>query len=229
MKRIVLNVLLGLMLLSVVPVMAQNASAVDKELAYRKVVFERSAKIVKGLNLTDSVQALKVSTVVAKQYQDLNDIYVLRDNKKTVIKAEAGDNKEAAAARLKTVEDEVTASIDKLHPQFLKNLAKAGLTPQQIDAVKNGMTYNVLNVTWSAYQQMLPSLTEAQKTQIMAWLVEAREHAMDAESSEKKHAWFGKYKGRINNYLSASGIDMKREEAAWLARVKEEKEKTSKQ
>jgi hypothetical protein len=89
--------------------------------------------------------------------------------------------------------------------------------------VKDGMTYNVLNVTMTAYNSMMPNLTEPQKTQILAWLTEAREHAMDAESSEKKHGWFGKYKGRINNYLSAQGIDMKKEEAAWMARLKEEK------
>ncbi len=36
----------------------------------------------------------------------------------------------------------------------------------------------------------------------MSLLWEAREHAIDGGSSEEKHAWFGKYKGRIiNNYL----------------------------
>jgi hypothetical protein len=224
MKRLAYSIFIIILLIQVAPVMAQdNTSAVEKEIAYRKVVFERSAKIVKNLNLTDSVQALKVTQVVAKQYQDLNDIYILRDNRKAEIKAEAGDNKEAATAKLKKNGEEVTAKIDKLHPKYLKSLAKAGLTTEQIDKVKDGMTYNVLNVTMTAYNSMMPNLTEPQKTQILAWLTEAREHAMDAESSEKKHGWFGKYKGRINNYLSAQGIDMKKEEAAWMARLKEEK------
>ena len=43
---------------------------------------------------------------------------------------------------------------------------------------------------------MIPTLKEEEKAQIMAWLVEAREFAMDAENSNKKHAAFGKYKGR---------------------------------
>jgi hypothetical protein len=224
MKRLAYSIFIIILLIQVAPVMAQdNTSAVEKEIAYRKVVFERSVKIVKNLSLADSVQALKVTQVVAKQYQDLNDIYILRDNRKAEIKAEAGDNKEAATAKLKKNEEEVTAKIDKLHPKYLKSLAKAGLTTEQIDKVKDGMTYNVLNVTMTAYNSMMPNLTEPQKTQILAWLTEAREHAMDAESSEKKHGWFGKYKGRINNYLSAQGIDMKKEEAAWMARLKEEK------
>ena len=50
---------------------------------------------------------------------------------------------------------------------------------------------------------MIPTLKEEEKAQIYAWLVEAREYAMDAESSKKKHEAFGKYKGRINNYKSS--------------------------
>jgi hypothetical protein len=53
------------------------------------------------------------------------------------------------------------------------------------------------------------------------WLKEARELAMDGESSDKKHAIFGKYKGRINNYLSAQGYDMKKEGEEWQKRIKE--------
>jgi hypothetical protein len=65
---------------------------------------------------------------------------------------------------------------------------------------------------------MIPSLKKEEKEQIMVWLVEAREKAMDAESSEKKHWWFGKYKGRINNYLSAQGYNITEEREAWEKR-----------
>jgi hypothetical protein len=68
---------------------------------------------------------------------------------------------------------------------------------------------------------MILTLTEEQKKQIYTYLVEAREHAIDAESSDKKHAMFGKYKGKINNYLSAAGYDMKKEGDEWQKRIKE--------
>ena len=61
---------------------------------------------------------------------------------------------------------------------------------------------------------------EEEKAKIMAWLVEAREFAMDAENSNKKHAAFGKYKGRINNYLSKRGYDLVKERKAWYERIK---------
>ena len=81
------------------------------------------------------------------------------------------------------------------------------------------MTYGVLPLTMGAYNDMLPDLTAAQRAQMLAWLTEAREHAMDGGTSEQKHAWFGKYKGKINNYLSAAGIDMNQAGKDWQARI----------
>jgi hypothetical protein len=83
------------------------------------------------------------------------------------------------------------------------------------------MTYKKVAVTYNAYVDELPQLTDAQKTQLKAWLVEAREKAIDAGSSDEKTAIFGKYKGRINNYLSAQGYDMKKAGEEWQKRIKE--------
>ena len=88
------------------------------------------------------------------------------------------------------------------------------------------MTYRVLPITFAAYLDMLPRLTNEQKDTIYYWLQVAREQAMDAGSSEKKHAVFGRYKGKINNYLSAAGYDMKKEGEDWQKRIKERNEKT---
>ena len=48
---------------------------------------------------------------------------------------------------------------------------------------------------------------------------EAREFAIDASDSKSKHAWFGKYKGRINNWLTARGYDLKSERDGWNQRI----------
>jgi hypothetical protein len=67
---------------------------------------------------------------------------------------------------------------------------------------------------------MLPDLTEEQISQIETWLLEAREIAMDQGSSDAKHAVFGKYKGRINNYLSGEGYDLNKASKEWHVRLK---------
>ena len=96
-----------------------------------------------------------------------------------------------------------------MHVQYLIELSTL-LTPEQIDKVKDGMTYGVAPRTYHSYLEMLPELTAEQKETLMAYLLEAREIAMDAGSAKEKHWWFNKYKGRINNYLSEQGYDLKR-------------------
>ena len=85
------------------------------------------------------------------------------------------------------------------------------------------MTFGVVKVTYDATLDMIPTLTEEEKAQILAWLIEARELAVDAESSKKKHEVFGKYKGRINNYLSKRGYDLVKEREGWYKRIEERK------
>ena len=185
------------------------AQAQDEDTAYTQVIMQRAAKIVATLEIPDSAAALRVRNLIMDQYRALNAIYNERDARIKNARSQPDADKQAIDSARKNAEEDVTKRLGPLHEEYLARLAKE-LNPQQIDKVKDGMTYSVLEVTYRAYQDELPDLTEPQKTQILAWLTEAREHAMDAESSEKKHAWFGKYKGRINNYLSAQGIDMKK-------------------
>lgn len=205
---------------------AQSAMTPEQEAAYTKTINERSAKIVSNLGITDSAKFKKVSGIIAGEYRSLNNIYVDRDAQLKAIKEQNAADKDAINAKSNTVKEEVDAKLNTQHTAFLKDLSKE-LSPEQIDKVKDGLTYNVLHVTYTAYQEMVPTLTDDQKKQILDWLTEAREKAMDAESSEKKHAWFGKYKGRINNYLSKSGIDMKQAEADWQKRIKEKQDQKS--
>lgn len=211
-----------MMLLSVTLVFAQAPPANATAKGYNEVIAKRAAKIVAALHTTDTVFKKKAQQIIAGQYIQLGRIHDDRNAQIKSIKAKTELTADDKAA-IQKLEVDADQQLAKLHTDYLVKLS-ALCTPQQVDEIKNGMTFNVLNVTYTAYQDMLPSLTEDQKKQILAWLTEAREKAMDAESSEKKHAWFGKYKGRINNYLSAAGIDMKKEEAAWQQRIRERKE-----
>jgi len=187
--------------------------------AYTRTITQRSEKIVTTLGIPDSASFYRVRTVITSQYRNLNNIYNERDAQVKGLKADSTLDKATAAQKIKTAGDTAFARSGRLHTKYLAALAKE-LNPQQIDKVKDGMTYGVLPITYKAYQDELPALTEPQKAQLLAWLTEAREYAMDAESSEKKHAWFGKYKGRINNYLSAAGYDMKKAGEEWDKRRK---------
>ena len=203
---------------SIATTFAQQMTAEEKT-KYEKAITERAEKIVVGLNLADQRKSTKVRDIIKDQYSNLNDIHSARDLKVKQIKELQKDNKAELDSALAKETRNSEIALGKLHKKYIAKLS-AQLTSEQVDLVKNGMTYNVLPITYKAYQEEILTLTEDQKKQILAWLTEAREHAMDAESSDKKHAWFGKYKGRINNYLSAAGYDLKKEGIAWEQRRK---------
>lgn len=206
--------------LSVVVVNAQANNTVDS--AYFKVITERSAKIVNTLSIKDSTQYKRVVTLLAQQYNSINNIHEETKLALAAIKQQSITAQESAL-QVQKQEEKKAAQLQQLHNSFLAGLQKV-ITEEQIELVKNGMTYNVLNVTYTAYLDMIPTLKEDQKKKIYEWLIEARELAMDGESSDRKHAIFGKYKGRINNYLSAAGYDLTKEREEWNKRLKAKKE-----
>jgi hypothetical protein len=190
----------------------------NEEAAYVKVVTERSEKIVANLSIDDTAKFIRVRDIIALQYRDLNAIHNERNGKVKALKEKEGDE---ASAKVKEAENEADAKLYARHNAYVAKLM-GELTPEQVDKVKDGMTYGVAPLTYRVQCEMIPSLTDEQKRYILTALLEAREYAMDAESSRKKHEWFGKYKGRINNYLSAQGYDLKKEREAWEKREKRE-------
>ncbi len=216
--RLYLNFLLLLTL--TIPILGQKPeTSQEKEVAYTKVITQRAAKIALFLGLTDSTKTKLVTDVIANQYRSLSEIHDARNTKVKAIKADSTKNKAEKDTMIKRLDTERDAKISKLHGEYLSKLSKE-LTQEQIVKVKDGMTSGKVQFTYGGYIQMIPSLTDVQKKQIMDWLVEAREIAMDGESSEKKTAVFGKYKGRIANYLSAQGYDLKKEGEEWNKRIK---------
>lgn len=186
---------------------AQNASD-QKASDYERAIQSRAEKIIKELNLKDSVQFKNVQALMVSQYKQLNSA--------EHIATEAKKKGDTAAVR------QSERLLKETHASYLRDLS-AQLNQEQVDKIKDGMTYSVLPVTYNAYQDMIPSLKSEEKRQILTWLTEARELAMDQGSSDKKHQVFGKYKGRINNYLSARGYDLQKERKAWEERIKQQK------
>ncbi len=216
MKKIVLMSLL--LLCGWISAGAVDLNKENRDPKYVESIVNRSQKIVDKLGLTDVKAAEDVCNIIANRYFELNDIYEIRDAKVKTVK-ESGLTGDAKNEALKAAENEKDAALYRSHFAFPASLSLF-LNEEQIEAVKDGMTYGVVKVTYEATLDMIPSLKEEEKVQIYAWLVEAREFAMDAENSNKKHAAFGKYKGRINNYLAKRGYNLAKEREEWAKRVK---------
>lgn len=183
---------------------------------YVNSILGRAKKVTDALNITGTDKGEQVRNIVANRYFTLNDIYAERDSIKKSASTLTGNEKKLTQEFAESQKDQ---KLYRSHAGFIADLSLF-LDDNQIETVKDVMTYNVVKVTYDAQCDMIPTLKEEEKAQILAWLKEAREYAIDAESSKKKHEAFGKYKGRINNYLSKRGYNLQKEREEWEKRVK---------
>ena len=205
---------------------AVELDSVKRDPNYVVNIVGRSKKIVDNLKIKDKTVYNNVLNIVCNKYFSLNDVYSKRD---TVIAQAKRANfpKEELAIIQSAAKNEAEATLYRTHFAFASDLSLY-INDKQIEAIKDGMTYNVVKVTYDATLAMIPTLTKEEKTQILVWLKEAREFAVDAENSNKKHEAFGKYKGRINNYLSKRGYDLVKERQEWYKRIEKQKKKEKK-
>lgn len=206
------------LLMFVTTVQAVELDSKNRDPKYVSTIVDRSKKIVDKLSLKDAAVASNVTNIVANKYFSLNDIYTRRDSALAKIKRSTLDGN-AKKTAMDVAQNEKEAALYRSHFAFPAELSLY-LNESQIEAIKDGITFGVVKVTYDATLEMIPTLKEEEKVQILAWLKEAREFSIDAENSNKKHEAFGKYKGRINNYLAKRGYDLVKEREGWYARIK---------
>lgn len=195
---------------------AVDLDSIGRDAKYVETIMQRSTKVTDALKITGTARGKEVLNIVANRYFKLNDIYTERDSIKAVAKTLTGNEKKQKMEYAEMLKDQ---KLYKSHFGFIADLS-VYLSEKEVETVKDVLTYNVVNVTYKAQCDMIPSLKLEEKVQILAWLKEAREYAMDAESSKKKHEAFGKFKGRINNWLSKRGYNLTKEREEWAKRVK---------
>ena len=163
----------------------------ETEAAYTQAIEKRVADILAVLELKEPAKTKSIHDVLVAQYRTLRDWHDANDAKR---KAAKGAEAEPFKASLKTV-----------HEKFLASLA-AELTPEQVEQVKDKMTYGKVRFTYTGYLNEYPNMSAQNKQRVLELLKDAREEAMDGGSSDEKSAIFNRYKGKINNYLSAQGV-----------------------
>jgi hypothetical protein len=179
---------------------------------YTQTIEKRTADILTALALKDETKTAQVHDAIMTQYRALHDWQAANESKlKTLNKQKDDSAKEQVA--------QIMAARKALHDSFVAKLG-AVLTPEQVDIAKDKLTYNKLKVTYDAYCQIVPGLTETEKARMLELLKEAREEAIDGTSADEKSAIFKKYKGKINNYLSQQGHDVAKAYKDWGAKSK---------
>jgi hypothetical protein len=178
-----------------------NLTPEQTEAKYTQAIEGRTADILKALELSDTNQSAKVHDIILGQYRALRTWHDANDAK---LKAGKGDTNAVA---------EIRGSLKSLHDGFLAKLS-ANLAPDQVEKVKDKMTYGKVQFTYAGYLTAYPDLAEQHKQKILELLKQAREEAMDGGSAEEKTAVFQKCKGKINNYLSKEGVHPNKQKPA---------------
>ena len=177
-----------------------NSTPEQAEAKYTAAIEGRTADILKILALTDGDKTVKVHDAIIAQYRALKAWHDENDAK---LKASAKDTNAVAQIR---------SSLKTIHDAFLARLSES-FTPEQIEQVKDKMTYGKVQFTFAGYLAAYPNLADEHKQKILELLKQAREEAMDGGSAEEKTAVFQRYKGKINNYLSKQGLHAEKKTA----------------
>jgi hypothetical protein len=185
-------------------------TAAELEAVYTANIEKRAGDTLKILALADEAKSARVKDAIVAQYRSLR----ARDEALDTMFQSLGKNAPGIetnrAAILKILSQQ-------LHQHFLTRLT-ADLTPEQVEQVKDKMTYNKVKVTFDAYCEIVPHLTEAEKAKILQALKVAREEAMDGGSADEKAAIFQKHKEGINALLNANGHDVAKATREWEAK-----------
>jgi hypothetical protein len=190
------------------PIMTSAPTEAEKEAFYATTIENRTLDILKALNLSDAAKSNAVHDAMVEQYHALRVRDAAIDTRLKVDGKEVNYENRAAQLAIQS---------QPLHDQFLAKLSQQ-LTPEQVEQVKNLMTYNKVTVTYDAYCAIVPDLTEADKAKILELLKLAREEAIDGGSAPEKSAIFQKYKDQINRYLDAHGHDVAKAFKDWEAK-----------
>ena len=188
-------ILMPLALLLALALLADDTNSTPEpaEAAYVKSIEGRAADILKILALDDAGKQTKVHDAIVAQYRALRAWHEKNDAK---LVAEKADTNAVAVIR---------GSLKTIHDAFLARLSES-LKPDQVEKVKDKMTYGKVQFTCAGYVSQYPNLSDENTAEILRLLKQAREEAMDGGSAAENTAVFQKYKGKINNYLSKQGV-----------------------
>ena len=169
---------------------------------------QKTAKVMDKLLLANDSIRENIQIVITNRYLELREIHLNYDKRNKSIEAR-GLPKEVEAEELERSYYQYNSDLYRSRFGYEAWLSFY-LNDKQVEMIKDAMTYNLFHIRYDDFMDLLPNLTGADKNRVYHWLVEAREFCMDFETPRKMRQMFTKYRGRINNYLSSRGYDLRK-------------------
>jgi len=180
--------------------------------------------ILEALKLSEPATETRVRILLDQHFAALSAWH--RDNDRAIAplwtafdQARSAKDTAAADAALK----QISTFYAGFRPVREKTFSALGhlLSPVQLEQIEDVLTIDKVAVTYAAYLEIFPTLTDEQKAVVLSELKAARAEAIDAASMKEKSAFFKKYKIRIEEvYFARQGIDAQQARRAFAAREK---------
>jgi hypothetical protein len=162
---------------------------------------------VASLNLADAEKAQRVAAVVAAHLAAVRDFH----NAHPYTEIPEGINP-INGGKLSKVQRQLIISSTispEVHASLMAGLRK-DLTEEQVEQILDKYTVGKVAFTLKAYREIVPNMTAEVEAQILAYLKQAREEAVDYKSMELISGIFEIYKTKCELHLYQNGYNWKK-------------------
>ena len=224
------SALIGLLLTSSITLDAQTvttAVASQSEDAKAKSDAEQQKKAGEWaalLNLNDADKESRVKNAIYTHLKTIRDWH----NEHPFTTVPAGINP-ATGNRLSDLDRQVIANsaMPKSVHEDLMNVLNKDLSPEQVEAVLDKYTVGKVAFTMKGYKAIVPDLKPEEEAQILIYLKQAREQAIDYKNMNQISAIFEIYKTKSEQYLNSNGRNWKQLYKAYTDAVRAKKKENS--
>jgi hypothetical protein len=173
-----------------------------------------------ALNLNDAAKEERVKTAIAMHLKAVRDWH----NEHPSSTVPAGINP-ATGNRLSEMDRDIIANsaMPKSAHDSLMNVLKRELTRDQVETVLDKYTIGKVAFTLQGYKAIVPDLKPEEEAQILQYLKQAREQAIDYKNMKEISAIFEIYKTKCEQYLNSNGRNWRQLYKAYTDAVKAKK------
>jgi hypothetical protein len=174
-----------------------------------------------ALQLTDNVKVKKVHDGILVHLTTVRDWH---NNNPFTMVPEGIDP--ATGNKLSEIDRQViicSAKPRSVHENLMAIL-KTELDSVQVETILDKYTIGKVAFTLNGYKSIVPDLTAKEETEIVKYLKQAREQAIDYKSIREVSAIFEIYKTKCEQYLNNNGRNWRQLYKAYTDKVKAEKE-----
>jgi hypothetical protein len=173
-----------------------------------------------ALNLNDAAKEERVKTAIATHLKAVRDWH--DDHPASTV---PGGINPATGNRLSDMDRDIIANsaMPKSVHDSLMNVLKRELTPEQLETVLDKYTIGKVAFTLQGYKAIVPDLKPEEEAQILVYLKQAREQAIDFKNMKEISAIFEIYKTKCEQYLNSNGRNWRQLYKAYTDAVKAKK------